>query len=185
MRLIMIVGPLCAGKDTVALMVREIGNDPEAPILSFSTLFERFLAAQGKVASRENMKQVADELKGFYGQRIFGELLSALIADRYAAHPFAIVCGARYPEDLLLLKEYDSVLVGVSADRYVRYARALKDVRKNGSDLSRDAFAKMDGDPREGPRDALLREASIVFMNNGSREALSAQVQTYFEKFFE
>lgn len=182
MRVIMIAGRLCAGKNTVALMVRRATGDPSAPIISFSTLFEKILMMRGDEPTRENMKCVADTLKRRYGQRVFAEMLSELVAEQYMDRQCVIVCGARFPEDLRLLSEYDSTLVGVQADFDVRYARALRDPRKNGNGLSREAFARMDGDPREGSLGTILKEASAVFENNGTRDALFLQVRTRFTR---
>jgi dephospho-CoA kinase len=180
LKIIMIVGRMRAGKNTVAELLEEALEPKRVSVINFSDLITVFLDTLGLPKVREHYNLIAGSLAKIFGQGIFAESVQQRIETLDdGTLDFLIICGARFRRDLAVLTGHNHAIIGVTASLETRYERAKQETKDAFNIGSIDDFERADCAPTEGDIDFLMGNANIVFDNDSSPETLWGQVLSF------
>lgn len=176
MKVILIVGRIRAGKDTVAAELKKMLQPQRVHQLSFSDAIGSVLGIFDVPHERRYLNECAAALKSMsFGVDIFNRAVAKKLRELdEGGADIVLLCGARFINNLEVLRGYRHFTIGVDAQLMVRYLRATK-LEKDG-ELSLEQFQAAELAPTEGNIDELMRRASIVIENNRSVGELSTKL---------
>jgi dephospho-CoA kinase len=181
-KVVMIVGKTCAGKDTVAELMRQRLYRPKAPIISFSDPIGEVLDIFNLPPTRQEFSDMAATLaRTSYGQSIFCRGIEKTLAAISRKQEIVFVCGVRFLADLALRKRFSTYLLGVEAPVRVRFERA-RVTMKDGS-ITFSQFLRADRASTEGDIDTIMEQTDMVILNNGTIDELREQCSKAITKF--
>jgi dephospho-CoA kinase len=176
-----LAGTLGSGKGTVVEYLKARGYAH----YSSSGILKEILADEGKVATRENMSNLATEL----AKKQPGGVLAI-------SHARAQVAGAQNyileaihrPEEAEYIRSIGGHIIGIDADTRVRFERITR--RREGEkdnvtfeQFLSDSQREDEGKTGTGPNiRAVLREADAVIENNGSLDILYREIDQVIGK---
>ena len=171
-----ISGNIGAGKGTV---VEYLVEHKGFRHYSARALLSEELTRRGMELSRENMWNLANEWRALSA----GYIPNALIKTASEHQGNAVVEALRSVNEVKTLREYpNTYLFGIDADVRLRYERAV--ARKSSTDnISFEEFVRQEqeetksDDPNIGNSVKCIQLADYIFMNNGTKEELFAQVE--------
>ena len=176
-----ITGTLGAGKGTVAdYLAKKHGF----VYLSVRNFFAQKLLRRGQAVNRDTIRDVANELRAEHGPNYATDQLLSQILDKKVD---VVIESIRTLGEAEFLKSRGAVLWAVDADIHTRYGRIVK--RASVTDgVSFEKFAEDEAkettstDPNKQNLPAVRDVASVVFQNDGTQEALFAQVEKALQK---
>ncbi len=175
-----ITGTIGAGKGTVVdYLVQQKG------FIHFSAraLILEEVIKRGLEVMRENTTLVANDLRTTYGPDYIAKELCRRAADAQKQGKNAVMESLRSVGEVKFIRSIPgSRVFGVDADPHIRYQRVTS--RKTELDqITFERFVAQEkaemnpNDPTKGDLAACIALADVVFMNNGTMEALEAQVE--------
>lgn len=180
---VILVGPIAAGKGTVASILKEQKYTP----FNYGDIIFTERTKRGLSEERKNSHAVALDLRIKYGNDIIAKKLSTLIDDFDwpDKERNILIDGLRHPDEVVWFKQnFGALVIGVTASPEVRFKRVLK---RNAvvDPKNQTGFYEVDGEDRGvdvgengNHTDACLVLADAVIENNGD------DVKEYREKFF-
>lgn len=176
-----LVGTSGAGKSTVGQYLEGKGF---YKIELSSFLKEELSKRNLKRINKKILQDLGNELREKFGPQILVEKAIENINRRKIKK--AIIDGIRNPYEIVFLKNQDNFyLLGIDAEPRIRYDRIVKDKgnRWVGSYQNFLGIEKRDsylGNKKTGLRvRECLKQASLIIVNNGSRELLYQQVNKF------
>lgn len=175
-----LTGPLATGKGTITeYLVKQHG----AKSVKFSQPLRDIIHRVYKKETREDMSGLAQFLRAHYGNDI---LVRTLIQDLEKMDvAIAVFDGIRYFDEYNALKErQDFVLWAVDADVATRHQRiSVRGENADDNTVTLQEFKKQHELPTEVNIPEIMKKADAHIDNNGTREALYAQIDALVEKF--
>jgi len=176
-----LTGPMAGGKGLVAEYLKRKG-------FFYSSTSDRVreeCQKRGIEITRDNLQEVADELRYKFGPEILAKRTWEIVK----RHPLAIIDSLRGIAEVDFLKtKTNFYLIGVTAPRKIRYQRLL--VRSRESDpvswkefLSTDKKDFKSGEGKFG-RDisACLKKADFLLVNKGTPKELEEKIKTCLKR---
>lgn len=169
--IIVLVGPIAAGKGTAADLLIERGYVP----FNYGDEIFKERTARGLPEVRKNSHAVAAALRLEFGNDIIAKRLGKLVQEfrDQKLENKILIDGLRHPDELVWMKEnLGAQIIGVTASPDVRYQRSL---RRNRSvdPKSPEDFDAIDQEDRGvtvyehgNQTDACLRLADVIIENN-------------------
>lgn len=171
-----IIGMPASGKGTIADYLEKTHR---APKLRFSDALSVILQRLDVEKTRDNQIKLSEVLRETCGE----DILSRAIQIGIEKHPsdLIVVDGVRREGDIATLKEVATFhLLGVDAEPRTRYERAkLRAEKIEEANQSFEEFQKLDERSTEVTTRELMKNAEIVFDNNGDFNHLYEQVDQY------
>lgn len=170
-----LTGPISGGKGTIADVLKEKG-------FFYTSLSDRIreeIAQRGGEITRENLQDVADELRKNFDANVLAERTWNLVNQKEKA----VIDSIRSLGEVEYLKTKPGfILLGVTAPRELRYQR-MKERTRSGDPLSREEFVRLDekdfvsGQKGEG-RDiqGCLDKTDFLIENTGTLEELKEKL---------
>ena len=176
-----ITGTIGAGKGTVVEYLDHKGFTH----CSVRDFLRAELALRGLVHDRDAMFALANELRQSHGPAY---IMEQLYADAIESGKDAVIESIRNVGEVAYLKSKPGFhLIAVDADRKTRYERAI--LRGSSTDtISYEKFCEQEDaestgtDPWMQNLPACMKEAEVVFHNDGTFEELRQQVDAYLDK---
>jgi dephospho-CoA kinase len=191
MKIVGITGTIAAGKGTIAkILEKEHGFKP----LSVRGFLNDELAIRGKESNRDNMRELANELRKEHGAGyIVKQLYLQALKEGTSCIIESIRCVGevdelrKISEDLRKDKNSENpfILLGVDADREVRWERS----NGRGGKFDNISFEKfveqeekesVSEDPTKQNLRKCLEICDVVFNNDGTFDELEKEVKEYF-----
>ncbi len=173
-----IIGMPASGKGTVADYIEKTYG---APKLRFSDALSKILDRLGIEKTRDRQITLSEILRETCGEDILSRAIQIGVVR--SSSPLIVVDGVRREGDIATLKEVaDFHLLGVQAQARTRYERSKKRSEKpEEAYQSFEDFLKLDQRSTEVTTQELMKNATVVFDNDGSFEDLYKQVDQYFD----
>lgn len=176
---IVIVGPIAAGKGTVVKILEENAFVP----YSFSDRIKEEIKNRGMEISRFTLNQISNEMRTSQGDDIWARRnAEAMDQD---PHDKIVVDGARNPKEIKFLQDkYNARVLGVTADQAIRYKR-LKTRGLVNENLSFEQFKELDDrelnqtDEHSQQVNECLSLADRIIDNNGTIDDLNNSVDEF------
>lgn len=181
--IVVLVGPIAAGKGTVANLLIEQGYVP----FNYGDVIYVERTARGLPEERKNSNAVGAILRLQFGNDIIARKLGESIQefrDKKMGKKI-LIDGLRHPDEVIWAKKnLGAHIIGINASRDVRFQRVL---RRNRivDPKSPESFAEIDREDRQdlheygNQSDACLRLADIIIENNDE------DIEGYKERFNE
>lgn len=175
-----LVGEMASGKTTVTEYLKERYG---AVSFRFSDMLRDVLARLHMENTRENLQHLSTSLRQTFGD----DIMSKVIAADVAAAPARLIIteGVRRPSDVTFLKEIPGYhIVAIVADERTRFERITK--RSENPDDQKKSWGEFQ---KEGQQEAeqkikeIAVSADMILDNNGSKEALLAQVDAMMQQY--
>lgn len=176
-----IAGTIGAGKGTVVAYLKGKGFAH----YSSSSLLKEVLDERGLPATRLNLSTLADELSATHHGGVLR--LSHTRAQQDGVIDYVLEAIHRESE-AAYIRSIGGIILGVDADITTRYNRTTKRGEGKKDDVTFEEFlenAKREDDGKGATGAnirAVLRDADVVVMNDGSPEELYAQVEAALEE---
>ena len=178
MRVIGITGRNCAGKDSVADVLVELGFARH----SLSDALRDELRRRGTPITRENLIRAGNDLRHAEGPAVLAERMKGLMhgEDRVA------LVSIRNPREVEALRDLGGfVLIGVDAPTAVRFERE-RDRNRESAVETLEAFEALEAqentsDPEAQQLDETFALADEVILNDATLEDLHARVLAFLE----
>jgi hypothetical protein len=186
LKIVLIVGRIRAGKDTVAgeLQQHFWTKRKKTHLMSFSDSLAAVLDIYDAPRDeRRYFQEFANALKTTsFGIDIFGRAVSKKLREcEEGGIDIVLLCGARFVENLEVVRDYPHFTIGVEAESMVRYLRE----KKKNPKLTQREFEEMDTDFSEGDIDELMRRARVKIENNRSLGELATKVYSLAQQILE
>jgi len=178
MLVIGLVGKMCAGKDEIASILMKKGFEGH----SLSDALREELDRRGLERTRQNLREVGNELRSTEGPQVLAERMKRMIeGDR------VVLVSIRNPAEVASLRELDRfVLVGVDAPAEIRFERELRRGREDPPDSFQEFLYREElensADPTGQQLDATFALADEIIKNVGTREELKREVEDMLKK---
>lgn len=171
-----IIGMPASGKGTIADYLE---SHHHAPKLRFSDALSTILQRLNIEKTRDNQIKLSEVLRETCGEDILSRAIQIGIEKN--ASDIIVVDGVRREGDIATLKEVsDFHLIAVDAEQRTRYERAkLRAEKVEEANQSFEDFQKLDGRSTELTTRELMKQAEIVFDNNGSLDDLYKQIDSH------
>ena len=176
-----ITGTLGAGKGTVVECLKTKGFKH----FSARAFFIEEVNRRGLPLSRDNITDIADDLRAKYGSGYFAQAAFKRIEEQGGGD--VVIESIRTTGEAEYLKSRDVILWAVDADIKKRYER----IAKRASETDKVSFEKFvadeqreiaSPDPTKGNIAGVMKMADRIFINNGTPEDLFAQVEAALAK---
>ncbi|MGI8419081.1 MAG: AAA family ATPase [Candidatus Levyibacteriota bacterium] len=181
---IVLVGPIAAGKGTTAVLLIQLGYVP----FNYGDIICIERTARKLKEERKNSNAVGAELRFKFGNDIIAKRIAEDIKEHRSkiSTDKILIDGLRHPTEVLWLKEHlGARVIGITASQEVRYQRTIKRNRVVDPKSSKE-FEEVDIEDRgvnaggyENQSDACLLIADVVIENNGE------DIEEYKNKFYE
>lgn len=180
-----VTGPFSGGKGAVAERFKEKGFF----CTSLSDRIREEIISRGGEITRENLQDVADELRLKYGPKVLAQRSWEKVISQEGNW---VLESIRAIGEAEFLKEKPGfVLIGVTAPRELRYQRMLGRTR-SGDPLSWEEFVRLDEkDFKSGQNgngrdiDACLKKADYLIENNGTMDKLNLAIDKILKKMLD
>lgn len=171
-----IIGMPASGKGTIAEYLEKSYG---APKLRFSDALSTILERLDLERTRDNQIKLSEVLREVCGQDALSRAIQIGIGK--STSNIIVVDGVRRESDITTLKEVATFhLLGVNAEPRTRYERSkLREEKTNEANLSFEEFQKLDQRSTELTTRELMKNAEIIFNNDGTFERLFTQVDEY------
>jgi len=176
-----LTGPISGGKGTVADILKEKG-------FFYTSLSDRIreeITHRGGEITRENLQDVADELRKSFGANVLADRTWELVSQKEKS---AIDSIRSLGEVEFLKTKPGFILIGVTAPRELRYQR-MKERTRQGDPLSWEEFLRLDekdfnsGKKGEGRNiQGCLDQADFLIENTGTLEELKKKIEAILKK---
>ena len=176
-----ITGTIGAGKGTVVAYLKERGFAH----YSSSGLLKEVLDERGLPATRLNLSTLADELSAMHRGGVLH--LSHMRAQKDGVTDYVLEAIHRESE-AEYIRSIGGKILGVDADITARYERSIKRGEGEKDNVTFEEFLENIKREDEGRGvtganiRAVLRDADVVVMNDGSLKELDAQIGSALEK---
>lgn len=191
MKIVGITGTIAAGKGTIAEILKK---EHDFTPLSVRGFLDEKLREQGKESNRDNMRELANELRAKYGAgHIVRQLYLEALKEGKPCIIESIRCVGevealrRISEELMQEEgsENPFILLGVDADRETRWERSnVRGGKFDGVSLEEFVEQEEKESISENPSEQNLRKClelcDVVFNNDGTKEELEIEVKEYF-----
>ncbi|MDP3741737.1 MAG: AAA family ATPase [Candidatus Micrarchaeota archaeon] len=181
-------GTFAAGKDTaIAIISRKFGA--KAMEVSTSNLVREETTKRGLSLERENLRQVANDMRLSFGADIFGKMTIQRIKQRGEKKVF-LVSGIRSVGEVeSLKKEFGTnfCLIAVDAPLETRYQRIKARARAGEHVMTLDEFKaseemEKNGEVHSQNIASVMKMADYTIQNSGSSKQLEEKVEKILEK---
>ncbi|HVZ12666.1 MAG TPA: AAA family ATPase [Patescibacteria group bacterium] len=176
---IILVGPIAAGKGTVVEILKKQGFAP----YSFSDRIKEEITRRGLEITRFTLNEVSNDLRHNVAIDVLAQR-NADVIDR-DQNEKVVVDGARNLDEVNFLKnKYNAKVIGIVADQPTRYER-LKARGAVNENLTFEQFRELDNrelqqaDAYAQQVQKCLDAADIIIDNNGSMEELDKQISKF------
>jgi dephospho-CoA kinase len=171
-----ITGTIAAGKGEIVKILQRRGFVH----YGFGDMLREELSRSGVTPTREATQKYANEQRATHGHGFLAKILVARMEKDTPKN--AVFESVRHPAELALLRRLPKfVLISVDAPRDVRYERLTSRGRNEGIG-SYEEFCRLEDAELEGSGAgqqilAVMGEADVKIVNNGSLEELEQQVR--------
>ncbi len=174
-----LTGKRGCGKDTMAIYLEKkygfrvltYTNDVLSPILS----------ERGKDVTRENLIDLALELRAKHGKHA----LTKLICDKIGSEGWWAISGVRYPEeDEYFRKEFGDKfkLVEIRSSTQTRFERVTKRGTKGEASMTFDQFMAIEEKETERMINETVKLADFTVVNDGSLDEFRGKIDGFAKK---
>lgn len=179
-----ITGTDGAGKGTVVKYLKE----KSFVHLSAREIWVEELKKQNRPINRNNMRLVANVMRGKYGNDFF--IAHYLKKVEQEGLNDVIMESVRALAEVETLKKHGGILLAVDADQSVRYER----VQKRRSETDQVTFGQFkaheeleanDPDPHGMQKEQVIKRADYVISNDGTLEDLNIEIEKVLQKIKE
>lgn len=179
-----LVGAKGSGKGTFVQTLERLVSGDGRTIQSFRSgdILARILTALGFPLTRENMQNLAVELRKTFGDTIITDAMRKQIAESDA--DVVIFDGVRWLPDAAMIAEFPkSVLIHIYADPLVRYQRMKTRKEKAGEEMATyEQFMKEEGAATEVEIPKIAEDAHFEFENNSTVQDFEKCVKELFDE---
>jgi dephospho-CoA kinase len=176
-----ITGTLGAGKGSVVAILKEKGFSH----FSASGFISEEIKKRGLPVNRDTMTEVGEDLRAVFGASY---VVDSLAERAKEGGGNVIIESIRAVGEVDALKKKGGILLGVTADATIRYARITE--RKSEKDnvtfekfLADEDRESHGTDPAKMNLPAVISLADYTIDNNGSLHELAREVNSFLEKF--
>lgn len=177
MHIIGVTGMFGAGKGTVvSYLVQRKGFSH----YSMSGFITEEVVRRGLPVHRDSMIVVANDLRATFG---ITHIVDSLYACAIASEHDAIIESLRALGEVRRVKELGGTIIGVDADRWLRYCR-IRARKSEKDDVTYEQFVAQESLESQGDDSfkqnllGALQEADVVLNNDGTVESLYQQIDT-------
>lgn len=170
--IVVLVGPIAAGKGTAAELLIEQGYVP----FNYGDIIYEERTAQGLSEERKHSNAVGASLRLRFGNDIIAKRIAESVEHfrKNRSKDKILIDGLRHPDEVMWMKEnMDARVLGITASPEVRFQRSLQRGRVVDP-KSPDDFIEVDhidrglhAESHENKSDACLLVADVVIENNG------------------
>lgn len=177
-RIIALVGMAGAGKSDVAHFLASNG----LPVVRFGEETDRWLREKGLPSTEENERMYRVRLRKEMGMAAYAMVAKPKIDEVLLTHEVVILDGLYSWEEYKYLKEQypELMVIGVFADRSVRYARLE---RRSTRSLVREEAEKRDiAEIEDVQKGGPLAMADYILENNGTPDELRQKTKALLQR---
>jgi dephospho-CoA kinase len=170
-----IVGPIAAGKTTVADYLKQTHG---AVTFRFSTMLRDVADRLYLEKNRQNLQVLSTTLRNSFGDDLMSNVIAKDVA--HADADMIVVEGIRRPSDVHFLKKLDHFYtIAINADEQTRYDR-ITSRQENPDDTKKTwgQFQKDGGQESEEKISEIAIQADFQLDNNGTREHTMTTLET-------
>jgi dephospho-CoA kinase len=179
---IAIVGPICSGKGTAVEYLKAQGFKS----CSLSDRIREVLNAVGSDTGRVSMQNMGDRLRKNWGLEVLAKRTADICKDKGV--PRVVIESIRHPKEVEYLKtSLDTVTIGLTADRNLRWLRCLERKRE-GDPKSWEEFLAVDEREFRGGGDGqidiggCMNLADNIIQNEEGKENLFRELKETLER---
>ena len=158
-----LVGPIKAGKGTVAKYI--YGEFPLVSVYRFSKILADILKILSFPDTRENLQNLAIDLRKRFGAGILAEAVKTKIRNDLAG--VILIDGIRAIEEADMVKSLGGIIIYITAPTRVRYAR-LDDQKLNEKLISFEDFLMSENKETEILINQIGQKADFIIENQSS-----------------
>ncbi|MBR9693348.1 AAA family ATPase [Candidatus Woesearchaeota archaeon] len=172
-------GKMCAGKDAAAAILQQRGFE----FHSLSDAIRAEADKRGLERTRENLRNLGNELRATHGPSVLGERMKELMTTEKV-----VLVSIRNPAEVEALRQIEKfVLVTIDAPTELRFerevARGREDPPASVEELLEREELENKADPNNQQLDATMALADETIMNDSSLQELGGKVLALLEKY--
>lgn len=183
MKTIALVAESGAGKGLFVTIIKELLANVSIVSVRFSDPLVEILDLLGKEKSRDNIDMLVTALReAFHDQGILNGAVRKRLQEIEA--DIIILDGLRKEKEVPLVREFNGMLVYISADQRVRYERRKKEAEKPDElGMNWDQFVEQgNAPPQREIRHIGETMADVTIENNGGREEFELKIREFIER---
>ncbi len=171
-----IVGENSSGKTTATNYICEKYNGVS---FRFSDMLGDMLKRIHLPLTRENLQNISTVLRTVFGEDIMSKTLATDMASSSAM--ITVTEGIRRPSDIVALKELTGfVLIAITADAKTRFERLHgRNEKPDDATKTWEQFTTEANHEAEQKVKEIMADAAITLNNDGTKEALFAQIDAF------